>query len=437
MPQRPHQDIKVLIVSEHASAAFGGEAALPLHYFRALRKRGNSVWLVVHARTRAELAALFPEETRIHYIEDTRFHRLMNRLSGCLPARVSAATFGYAVRISTQLAQRSIVRRLVAENGIDIIHQPMPVSPREPSLMFNLGAPIVIGPMNGAMDFPPAFAEYESSGSVLFVRFGRALSGLLNRLMPGKLRCAVLAVANERTRRALPPGFNGKVIEVVENGVDLDLWTSRECAEEPESDAPTRFVFIGRLVDWKAVDLLIAAFAQAAESGPMTLTVAGDGPERSRLESVAERLGRLAAREGDIGKVFFLGWQSQAECASLLSRSSALVLPSLRECGGAVVLEAMASSRPVIATDWGGPADYLDPTCGVLVKPISKSSFISDLRDAINRLSLSYELRVQMGRAGRNKVLNRFDWDSKVEHFLSIYFEVLRETTSNNSRKID
>ena len=48
-------DLKILIVADHASARFGGEAVLPIHYFRELRARGLPVWLLTHARTRDEL----------------------------------------------------------------------------------------------------------------------------------------------------------------------------------------------------------------------------------------------------------------------------------------------------------------------------------------------------------------------------------------------
>lgn len=401
--------------------AFGGEAALPLHYFRVLRNRGNPVWLVVHARTREELSKLFAGENRIHYIEDTRFHRQMWRLSSKLPARLGTATFGYAMRIATQLAQRRIVKQLIASERIDVVHQPMPVSPREPSMMFGLKAPVVMGPMNGGIDFPPAFSEYESRAVTRFISVGRALSGLLNRLMPGKLNSAVLAVANERTRKALPAGVRGKVVELVENGVDLNLWAGREISDEPMAEQAPRFVFMGRLVDWKAVDLLLAAFRAAAARAPMSLTIVGDGGERAKLESTSRDWGLLAAHEGEPGKVFFAGWQPQVECARILNRSSALVLSSLRECGGAVVLEAMASSRPVIATDWGGPADYLDTSCGILVKPASKESFTRDLSDALVTLAESRDLRVQMGRAGRRKATQLFDWEIKVDQMMEIY----------------
>ena len=124
-------DLRVLIVAEHASARFGGEAALPLHYFRVMRNRGIPVWLVTHARTRDELMQLYPGDARILYIEDSVWHRAMWRIGRLIPDRISYFTTGFLSRLSTQLAQRRLVRRLVREHGITVVHQPMPVSPRE------------------------------------------------------------------------------------------------------------------------------------------------------------------------------------------------------------------------------------------------------------------------------------------------------------------
>jgi len=194
--------LRVLIVSEHASARFGGEAALPLHYFRVLRARGLPVWLVTHARTRDELSQLFPGETRIRYVEDTPLARAMWRIGRRLPAQVAYFTVGFVSRFATQLTQRRIARELVRAHRIDVVHQPMPVSPREPSMMYALGAPVLIGPMNGGMDYPPAFHRARGFLERLLLGAGRFSAALLNRLMPGKRRAAMLLVANERTRGA-------------------------------------------------------------------------------------------------------------------------------------------------------------------------------------------------------------------------------------------
>src|SRR5258707_4666094 len=124
----------------------------------ALRQRNWPAWLVVHARTRDELEAAFlSDQDRIFYISDTVPHRLLWTLGQVLPARLASFTTGFLMRCMTQMTQRRVIRQLIRDQGISVIHQPMPVSPKEPSMMYGLGVPVVIGPMNGGMEYPPAF----------------------------------------------------------------------------------------------------------------------------------------------------------------------------------------------------------------------------------------------------------------------------------------
>lgn len=408
--------MRVVIVAEHASAQFGGEAFLPLHYFRLLRSRNIEAWLVVHDRTQAELKTLFPEDCdRMHFVADTWLHRLLYHCGRLLPKRVGDATTGLLNHLYTQLIQRCIVCRLVREHKIDIVHEPIPVSPKFPSLMFAVGAPVVIGPMNGGMEFPPAFRCYQSRLAELTVALGRQFSDLFNRILPGKFRAQTLLVANERTKQALPAGVRGTVIELVENGVDLSVWRSVALVSK-EPNQKVHFVFLGRLVDWKAVDLLLEAFEPVAERTDAVLEIIGDGVLRQELEAQTARLG-LA------GSVVFSGWLSQEQCALRLQQADGLVLPSLLECGGAVVLEAMAMGLPVIATNWGGPADYVDSTCGILIEPASREALVNGLTDAMLKLAQSPNLRQRMGRAGQERIRQHFDWERKADRIVEIYHQ--------------
>lgn len=418
--------LRVLIVAEHASASFGGEASLPLHYFRVLRARGIPTWLVTHARVRTELQQSFPDAVdNIFYIDDTRVHIALWRMSQWLPARLSYLTTGYLLRIVTQLAQRRLARSLVQRLGITVAHQPMPVSPKEPSLLHGLGVPVVIGPMNGGMDYPSGIRLPRSRWVDFLVQVGRASAGALNWLMPGKRLASALLVANRRTREALPPGASSNVIELVENGVDLSVWNP-PVRKPDETVHPTRFVFLGRLVDWKAVDLLLIAFGAARLRAPMSLLILGDGAMAGELKALSTNLGLDATSEGEESKVFFAGWVPQTEAARVLGRQHCLVLPSLMECGGAVVLEAMALGMPVIATAWGGPTDYLDPACGIQVEPTSRQAFAEGLADAMVRLAESPDLRAAMGRAGREKVAREFDWEAKVDRMIEVYRDAIQ-----------
>jgi glycosyltransferase involved in cell wall biosynthesis len=418
---------RVLIVAEHASMRFGGEAVLPLQYFRYLRKRGVECWLLVHARTRDELGAtLGPEEmARVRFVEDLRAQRFISRAGDRLPDRVKMFTTGWAVHLLTQWQQRHAARRLVREHGITVVHEPIPVSPKLPSMLHGVGAPVIIGPMNGGMSFPPGFPHLDRKRSGALFRLARRAGGVMNRVIPGKRRATLLLVANERTRRALPKGLCPNVVEFVENGVDLGLWRPGP-GGRPAGGEPV-FVYVGRLVALKACDLMLRAFARVNEGTPARLVIVGDGPERAGLESLAREL-----NVGD--RVAFRGWMPQAACAAELARADAMVLPSLHECGGAVVLEAMAAGLPVIASDWGGPADYLDGSCGVLVKPENPEQFVSGLAEAMGRLASSPELRARLGAAGRSKVEALYCWERKIDRMLKIYSAVA--ATGDGRRRV-
>lgn len=420
--------MRILIVAENASARFGGEAALPLHYYRGMRAKGHDVWLVTHARVRDELQALFPEDidARIWFVADTGFHRFMWRLGERLPHRLAYATTGFLMRVASQWSQRKLAVHIVRRQRIDVVHQPIPVSPKEPSMLFHLGAPVVIGPMNGGMDFPPAFNRHQHALESIAIAVGRALSGLLGLLMAGKRQAALLLVANDRTRRALPAGATRRVEQLVENGVDFAVWRRPEqTMANCSPNRVTRFAFMGRLVDWKAVDLLLTAFARASLRAPMSLTIIGDGPERQSLVDCAASLGLVCDAMHAERSVCFAGWLAQAAAADLLSQHDVLVLPSLYECGGAVVLEAMAMGLPVIATNWGGPADYLDASSGVLVEPGTRQTFLDGLENAMTELAIQPVLRERLGKAALERVTREFDWSSKVDEMLTHFKSVL------------
>lgn len=399
--------MRVLIAAENASVRFGGEAILPYHYFRLLRQRLVDAHLVVHARTRHELTGLFPQELdRLHFVEDTAVQKLLFFLGSFLPQRLNEATLALATQMITQWRQRAVLRGLATAKCV--VHQPIPVSPRFPSLIYDVGAPVVVGPLNGGMAYPAAFRKNEPLVSRWVLAVCRLLSDFFNAVVPGKRRAACVLVANHRTRAALPAGLRGRVLELPENAVDLAEWQRPNDAAEHNRH---RFLFIGRLVDWKALDVVIHALREAPGA---VLDVIGDGPMLGPWRD-------LALQTGVADRVRFLGWLSQKECAQRLSDCCALVLPSLYECGGAVVLEAMAMARPVIATAWGGPAEYLDESCGMLIEPEGRAALIAGFAGAMSMMQASPGLCTRLGTAGRERLVRNFCWSDRIDRTLEIY----------------
>ena len=411
---------RILIVAENASAKFGGEAILPVHYFRVLRRRGVEVWMIVHARTREELTELFPDDIdRIHFIRDSTAHKALWRMSSPLPKQLALLTTGLAMRVITQVQARTLARRLIAQHGVTVLHQPIPVSPKEPSLLFDMGVPVVMGPMNGGMNYPEAFRAMDDGFTRSVLSLARHTALGINRVVPGKYQAATLLGANQRTIDALPT-TRGRVVEMVENGVDLAIWKppaeALDSAPDPAPEGCARFAFLGRLVELKAVDVIIDAMARLPEGS--TLDIIGDGDARPALEARAREMG---VEE----RVRFVGWIPQTEAAQRLQATDVLLLPSVRECGGAVVLEAMATGLPCIVTDWGGPADYINDQCGILVPPTSRADMVDGFADAMGRLARDPALRTRLGEAARRRILEEFDWERKVDRILEIYDDAI------------
>ncbi len=163
-------------------------------------------------------------------------------------------------------------------------------------------------------------------------------------------RAATVICVSGYLRRELEtklPEARGKV-EVVSSGVDRERFAVADAPAGPPS-----FVCVGALDERKNVVRLADAFARLGEG---TLTFAGDGPLRPRLEG----------RE----RVRLLGRIPHDEIPRLLAESRVLAQPSLVEPLGQALLEAMACGRSVVATRIGGPPEFVPPEAGVLVDPL-------------------------------------------------------------------
>jgi glycosyltransferase involved in cell wall biosynthesis len=305
-----------------------------------------------------------------------------------------------------------VIRKLSKVHHFDVIHVPIPVSPKAPSLIYGFGLPVIFGPMNGGMEYPAAFRREEGGLSRFALELGRGLASFFNLVFPGK-RCArLLLVANSRTRKALPHGIRSCVIDLVENGVDFTVWRRSENRAAPGRQL--KLIFVGRLVDWKAIEIIFEAIQQLGSDPCLSFEIIGDGPMRPVWEKLARDMGLDAI-------VKFSGWMNQENCARRLDAADVLVLPSLFESGGAVVLEAMAMGLPVVATAWGGPLDYLDSSCGVLVAPHSREGLVAGFASAIMILADSSDLRHRLGEAGYHRARQYFDWEKKIDRILELY----------------
>jgi glycosyltransferase involved in cell wall biosynthesis len=189
-----------------------------------------------------------------------------------------------------------------------------------------------------------------------------AIRGIATATTAVVRRATTIVAVSDYLRRELEakvPAARGK-IEVVDSGVDLERFHPTA-----SPSGPTAYLFVGSLTERKNVVRLADAFAR---SGDGTLTFAGDGPLRPRLEG----------RE----RVKLLGAVPHEQIPQLLAGSHVLCQPSLVEPFGQALLEAMACGRSVVATRVGGPPEFVPREAGSLVDPLDVAAIAEGLRSA-------------------------------------------------------
>ena len=418
--------MNILIIAPQASAKFGGESILPLHYFTRLSERGNNVHMLVHERTKNELKTVTGDLfSRIHFVRNKSLYKILNSIARRLPSRIADFSAFLLIDILTEIRQKKIAKTLIHEYEIQLIHVPIRVSPKSPSVLYGLNIPVIYGPLNGGMDYPPGFKNDKNRLEILYVHIARRFANLIHIFLPGKRKAQAIIVANERTFKVLPKTQCKNFFTLVENGVDIQLFNPNtqkysnnlECSE-------IRFIYLGRLIYWKRVDIILLAMARLIKKyNHITLEIVGDGQERIFLEEMSHNL----SLEHNIT---FHGKLPQEECALILSTCDCLLLPSIYECGGAVVLEAMATGRPVIATDWGGPSDYIDSSCGFLVNPGNgESDLVEGFVTSMETLIKNPDFVEKLGRQGRKKVEISYNWEKKIDKIIEIYNEIINLQT--------
>lgn len=407
---------RVLIVCEHASTEFGGEAMLPLNYFILLSQRLPMVCLLTHERSRRSISNLpGVDQSRVFYMPDTLLHIWLHKLGHFLPDRIALVTTRAAMHLITQVYQWAMAKKIIHNHGITVVHEPAPVSPKQPSMMFGLGVPVIVGPMNGGMQFPSGFNYMAGRGERFIYTGMRWFAEIYNLIVPGKLFASYLLVANKRTEAALPRLRLGNVCELVENAVFSSMIADHLPCRKVRKEI--NVLYVGRLVELKCVDVLIDAIA-ACSSSSIRLTIVGDGPERKSLETQVSLM--------RMDNVHFAGAVQFGSIKDHYDGADIFVLPSVRECGGAVVLEAMSRGLPVVAVNWGGPADYLTHDTGILIYPESRNHMVTEIAKAIDRLASSVELREQYGRAAIKRVCEQFTWEEKASKIIEIYKSAMR-----------
>lgn len=227
----------------------------------------------------------------------------------------------------------------------------------------------------------------------------------------------LLACSGAVARHMEEGGIPGEKLKVVPNGIDTAFYgpcrETRETLRRQKGVKPETIVVLaaGRLVDWKGFDVLLEAFALSRPESAV-LWIVGEGPEKTRLE---QKIDDLALRGVAVMHPF------ASDLRPFFWASDLFILPSRTpEPFGLVLLEAMASGLPVIATDAGGPREIVNKEAGWLVRPDNPASLAKSLHEALD----DGEMLAAAGRAAMDRS-RAFDVAGVARGTRSIYLSLL------------
>jgi glycosyltransferase involved in cell wall biosynthesis len=201
-------------------------------------------------------------------------------------------------------------------------------------------------------------------------------------------------------------GIHTEKIRVVPNGVDTTRFTP-----PVNSSRDDVILYVGTLIERKGLEYLLSAMSAVFESfSSYRLALVGEGPQESKLKQLAEDLG-VAKR------VSFLGFQPPERVRMWMQRAKVLVLPSLEEGMGVVLLEALACGTPVVGSQVDGIQEVITPDVGLLVPPADSAA----LSKAIQSILSNTQRWTDMSQHARERAVTHYDWDYVADQFITLY----------------
>lgn len=228
----------------------------------------------------------------------------------------------------------------------------------------------------------------------------------------------ITAVSEALKQATSALGVAASRIEVISNGIDLARFVP------PDSDlrgsvagAERVILFAGFLIKRKGVRYLIDALALLPSDLPRhRLVIIGEGPEEDALRAQVETLGLNE-------RVEFVGFLPQAHVGEWMRQAHVFVLPSLEEGQGVVLLEALASGTPVVASDVDGIREVVTPEVGYRV-PAQDPPALAAALEKLLRNDNSWQ---RMSQQARQRAVDHYDWDKIGAQFVALYERMIAQ----------
>lgn len=418
---------RVLLIAEAANPEWASVPLIGWSLSQALGKVAD-VHIVTHVRNKeAILRAGLKEGEDVTIIDNERIAGPVWKVASLLKGGdgkgwTTLAAFSALSYYSFENEVWRLFKDDLRAGKYDLVHRVTPLSPTHQSTIAKrlkgCGVPFIIGPLNGGVPWPKGFMDRQHAE-----REWLAHIRSMYKWMPGYRstleNAAAIICGSKYTLSEIPDWAQNKCIYIPENAADPDRFNAPRTRS---ASLPLRAAFVGRLVPYKGADILIDAARDFLAKGTLTLDIVGDGPERESLEA---RVRELKVEDS----VRFHGWVPHEEVQSVLTNCDFMALPSVREFGGGVVIEAMVLGVTPVVADYAGPSELVDKNTGLRVPFKDKESLVRNFRHEIEALIDDPSQLDLMGAAGREAVQRKYTWSAKAEQINSVYDAVVSGKT--------
>jgi len=294
----------------------------------------------------------------------------------------------------------------IRAHDFDVVYRITPLSPTAPSLLAKrcarAGVAFVLGPLNGGVPWPRDFDRARRQENE-WLSYLRGAYKLLPGYRATRTFATAIIVGSRDTLALENRRYHQKCFYIPENGIDPERFTLRRTRHAQQ---PLEVVFVGRLVPYKGADMLLEASSALIHDGHVRVTIIGDGPQRTQLESMIDTLGITAG-------VQMKGWISHANLQQTLTEMDLFAFPSIREFGGAVVLEAMALGLVPAVVNYGGPGELVTPESGFLIEMGTRDQIVNRYRDLLRQLVNDSEQIERRSNIAFKRARTLFSWEFK------------------------
>lgn len=411
--------MKVLVSAIACSPLRGSEGAVGWTVVNALARR-HEVWVMTHEESRPEIESwqekhFLPPLLHIEYLG-----KIGQYSNNPMVNRFQCWRTNYAWHSKVL----EFARHLHGKFHFDLVHHVTCATWRVASPFWELGIPVVWGPLGGGERFPIGFAGILSKQAMLFEAL-RGVSNHLSALSPAIRRSArnvsACIAANQetydllRSMRGTDTGMS-KLLQVFFPAEKIEAFAP----EVPKKDfhGPLRIFAGGNLEARKGVALALRALRKVHDVAYL-YTLGGNGPEKQHLQNLAETLG-LGNRV-----IFTDGFKGDAYREELL-KSHVYLLPSLRDSAGITLMEAMLAGCVPIVADCGGPHDIVTDACGVRVPITSPEVMETEIAKSLEMLSSDRNRLREYGMAAHQRIARAYTEENYMHTLDFIYKQVAR-----------